>query len=179
MYSGLSYKYLFFNKQDPAVKFFFQSVMVFPETFLDLWREFFLYSSLTLIRPGVHICPQQIEIAISIWVPMKVHILQPVMETNLVVKGAKLIIFSLCIVFRKVVSFIWLIFTRTSSPLEICRRFPQIMFILATRVRPINVGFSTRFFCLSEKRFLSIIIKNFFEEDKFQGEFFTAQNCIF
>ena len=35
------------------------------------------------------------------------------------------------------------------------------------------------FFCLSDKRFLSIIIKNFFEEDKSQGAFFTAQNCIF
>ena len=61
---------------------------------------------------------------------------------------------------------IWLIFTRSSPPLEICRWFPQIVFILLTRVRPINVGFSNRFFCLSDKRFLSIIIKNFFEEDK-------------
>ena len=61
---------------------------------------------------------------------------------------------------------IWLIFTRRSTSSKICRWFPQIVFILLTRVRPINVGFSNRFFCLSDKRFLSIIIKNFFEEDK-------------
>ena len=54
---------------------------------------------------------------------------------------------------------IWLTFTRSSPPLEICRWFPQIVFILLPRVRPINVGFSNRFFCLSDKRFLSIIIK--------------------
>ena len=63
-------------------------------------------------------------------------------------------------------SLIWLIFTRGSPPLEICRWFPQIVFILSTRVRPINVGFSNRFFCLSDKRFLNIIIKKKFEEDK-------------
>ena len=40
-----------------------------------------------------------------------------------------------------ILDFIWLIFTRSSTPLEICRWFPQIVFILLTRVRPINVGF--------------------------------------
>ena len=59
-------------------------------------------------------------------------------------------------------SSIWLILPRSSPPLEICRWFPQIVFILLTRVRPINVGFSNRFFCLSDKRFLNIIIKNDF-----------------
>ena len=54
---------------------------------------------------------------------------------------------------------IWLICTRSSTPLEICRWFPQIVFIIFNRVRPINVGFSNRFFCLSDKRFLNIIIK--------------------
>ena len=42
---------------------------------------------------------------------------------------------------------IWLIFTRTGTPLEIFRWFPQIVFTLLTSVRPINVGFSNRFFC--------------------------------
>ena len=35
------------------------------------------------------------------------------------------------------------------------------------------------FFCLSDKRFLIIIIKNFFEEDKSEGAFFSAENCVF
>ena len=61
---------------------------------------------------------------------------------------------------------IWLILARRSPPLEICRWFPQIVFILLNRVRPINVGFSNRFFCSSDKRFLIIIIKKKFEEDK-------------
>ena len=61
---------------------------------------------------------------------------------------------------------IWLILPRSSPPLEICRWFPQIVFILPTHLRPINVGFSNRFFCLSDKRFLNIIIKKKFEEDK-------------
>ena len=33
------------------------------------------------------------------------------------------------------------------------------MFILLTRVRPINVGFSNGFLCLSDKGFLYVIIK--------------------
>ena len=64
-------------------------------------------------------------------------------------------------------------------PIRNCRWFTQIVFTLLTRVRPINVGFSNRFFCLSDKRFLNIIIKKKFEEDKSQGVFFTAQNCVF
>ena len=52
-----------------------------------------------------------------------------------------------------------LILIRRNTPLEICRWFPQILFILLTR--------------------LNIIIKIFFEEDKSYGAFFTAQNCIF
>ena len=46
------------------------------------------------------------------------------------------------------------------------RNIPQIIYALLACVRPTNVGFSNRFFCLSDKRFLNIIIKNFFEEDK-------------
>ena len=61
---------------------------------------------------------------------------------------------------------IWLIFTRTGTPLEIFRWFPQIVFTLLTFVRPINVGFSNRFFCLSDKRCLMLIIKKNVEEDK-------------
>ena len=61
---------------------------------------------------------------------------------------------------------IWLIFTRTVTPLEIFRWFPQIVFTLLTCVRPINVGFSNRFFCLSDKRCLMLIIKKNVEEDK-------------
>ena len=57
------------------------------------------------------------------------------------------------------ISFIWLIFTRTVTPLEISRWFPQIVFTLGTCVRPINVGFLNRFFCLSDKRCLILIIK--------------------
>ena len=60
----------------------------------------------------------------------------------------------------------WLIFNRTVTPLEIFRWFPQIVFTLRPCGRPINVGFSNRFFCLSDKRFLNIIIKKKMEEDK-------------
>ena len=56
---------------------------------------------------------------------------------------------------------------------------PQIAFTLLTLVRPINVGFSSRFFCLLDKRFLSIIIKKKFEEDNSEGAFFSAENCVF
>ena len=63
-------------------------------------------------------------------------------------------------------NYIWLIFTRTVTPLEIFRRFPQIVFTLLTCVRPINVGFSNRFFCLSDKRCLMLINKKNVEEDK-------------
>ena len=34
-------------------------------------------------------------------------------------------------------------------------------------------------FCLSDKRCLMLIIKKNDEEDKSEGAFFTAQNCIF
>ena len=37
----------------------------------------------------------------------------------------------------------WLIFTRTVTPFEIFRWFPQIMFTLLICVRPINVGYTT------------------------------------
>ena len=63
-------------------------------------------------------------------------------------------------------TYIWLIFTRTVTPLEIFRWFPQIVFTLLTCVRPINVGFSNRFFCLSDKRCLMLIIKKNVKEDK-------------
>ena len=62
---------------------------------------------------------------------------------------------------------IWLILPRSNPPLEICRWFPQIVFILPTRVRPIKVGFSNRFFCWSDKRCLMLIIKKYVEEEKF------------
>ena len=39
--------------------------------------------------------------------------------------------------------------------------------------------FQTVFFCLSDKRFLNIIIKKKFEEDKSKGAFFSAENCVF
>ena len=50
------------------------------------------------------------------------------------------------VMFLDVNECIWLIFTRTVTPLEIFRWFPQIVFTLLTFVRPINVGFSNRFF---------------------------------
>ena len=50
------------------------------------------------------------------------------------------------------------ILARSSHPLKICRWFPQIVFILLNRVRPINVGFSNRFFVY---------------------EIYTAQNWVF
>ena len=61
---------------------------------------------------------------------------------------------------------IWLIFTRTVTPLEIFRWFPQTIFPLLTCLRPINVGFSNRFFCSSDKRCLMLIIKKNVEEGK-------------
>ena len=43
--------------------------------------------------------------------------------------------------------YICLVFTWSNTPLEICRRFPQLVFTLLTCVRPIKVGFLNRF-CL-------------------------------
>ena len=63
-------------------------------------------------------------------------------------------------------TYIWLIFTRTVTPLEIFRWFPQIVFTLVTSVKPINIGFSNRFFfvdqikgvqCLLSKKMLKKI----------------------
>ena len=68
--------------------------------------------------------------------------------------------------YMSLIQAIWLIFTRTVTPLEIFRWFPQIVFTLLTCVRPINVRFSNRFFCLSDKRCLMLIIKKNVEEDK-------------
>ena len=61
---------------------------------------------------------------------------------------------------------IWLMFTRTVTPLEKFMWFPQIVFALLTSVRPINVGFSNHFFCWSYKRCLMLIIKKNVEEEK-------------
>ena len=40
-----------------------------------------------------------------------------------------------------------------------CRWFPQIVFTLLTRVRPIDGGFSNHFFCILDKRFPMLNIK--------------------
>ena len=74
---------------------------------------------------------------------------------------------------------IWLIFTRTVTPLEIFRWFPQIVFSLLPCVRPINVGFSNRFFRLSDKRCLMLIIKKNVEEDKSMVRFLALKIVFF
>ena len=48
--------------------------------------------------------------------------------------------------------YIWLTFTRSNTPLEICRWFPQFVFTLHTRVRPIKVGILNRFFLCRRSR---------------------------
>ena len=53
------------------------------------------------------------------------------------------------------------------------------MFILLTRVRPINVGFSNRFFCLSDKRFLSIIIKKNLKKINLRVRFLPLKIAFF
>ena len=53
------------------------------------------------------------------------------------------------------------------------------MFTLLTRVRPINGGFSNRFFCLSDKRFLSIIIKNFLKKINLRVHFLPLKIAFF
>ena len=52
-----------------------------------------------------------------------------------------------------------LIFTRTGTPLEVCRWFPQIVFTRLTCGRPINVGFSNCFFVHQMKGFQCLISK--------------------
>ena len=70
------------------------------------------------------------------------------------------------------------ILARSIPPLEICRWFPQIVFILSTRVRPINVGFSNVFF-LSDKRFLNIIIKIFLKKINLRVRFLLLKIAFF
>ena len=53
------------------------------------------------------------------------------------------------------------------------------MFILLTRVRPINVGFSNRFFCLSDKRFLNIIIKKKLKKINLRVRFLPLKIAFF
>ena len=53
------------------------------------------------------------------------------------------------------------------------------MFILLNRVRPINVGFSNRFFCLSDKRFLNIIIKKKLKKINLKVRFFPPKIADF
>ena len=74
---------------------------------------------------------------------------------------------------------IWLIFTRSSTPLEICRWFPQIVFIPLTCVRPINVGFSNRFFCLSDKRCLMLNIKKMLKKMNLRVRFLALKIAFF
>ena len=73
----------------------------------------------------------------------------------------------------------WPIFANSSPPLEICRWFPQIVFILLNRARPINVGFSNRFFCVSDKRFLNIIIKKKLKKINFKVRFLPLKIAFF
>ena len=53
------------------------------------------------------------------------------------------------------------------------------MFTLVIGVKPMKVCFLNRFLRLSDKRLLTILIKKQVEEDKSEGVFLTAQNCIF
>ena len=60
---------------------------------------------------------------------------------------------------------IWLTFTRSNTPLEICRWFPQFVFTLHTRVRPIKVGILNRFLHVADDRLPTVLIKKKIEED--------------
>ena len=59
---------------------------------------------------------------------------------------------------------IWLIFTRSNTPLENAGGFPQPVFTLLSRVRPIKVGFLNRFLRLADKGLLTLLIKKEIEE---------------
>ena len=74
---------------------------------------------------------------------------------------------------------IWLIFTRTVTPLEIFRWFPQIVFTLLTCVRQINVGFSIHFFCLSDKRFPMLNIKKKLQKMNLRVRFLPLKIVFF
>ena len=55
--------------------------------------------------------------------------------------------------------YVWLIFTRSNTPLEICRWFPKFVFTLLTRVRPIKVRILNRFLRVADHRLLVVLIK--------------------
>ena len=56
-------------------------------------------------------------------------------------------------------------FRRSYTPLEICSWFPQFVFTLLTRVRPIKVEILNRFLRVADHRLLIVLIKKN-EEDK-------------
>ena len=74
---------------------------------------------------------------------------------------------------------IWLIFTRTVTSLEIFRWFPQIVFILLTCVRPINVRFSNRFFVYQIKGFSVLLSKNFLKKINLRVRFLPLKIAFF
>ena len=55
----------------------------------------------------------------------------------------------------------WLISTRSNPPLKSAGDFPQMVSNRITLVKPINVGFLSRFFCFFNRRLLVKIIKTF------------------
>ena len=61
---------------------------------------------------------------------------------------------------------IWLKSTRTYPSKRNAGDFPQIVFTLVIGVKPIKVRFLNRFLRLSDKKFLTILIKKKIEEDK-------------
>ena len=75
---------------------------------------------------------------------------------------------------------IWLILPRSSPPLEICRWFPQIVFILPTCVRPINVGFSNLFcFVYQIKGFWILLSKKKLKKINLRVRFLPLKIAIF
>ena len=65
-------------------------------------------------------------------------------------------------------------FRRSYTPLEICSWFPQFVFTLLTRVRPIKVRILNCFLRVADHRLLIVLIKEI-EED----QFFNTQSCVF
>ena len=78
-----------------------------------------------------------------------------------------------------ILEYIWLIFTRTVTPLEIFRWFPQIVFTLLTSVRPINIGFSNRFFVYQIKGFWILLSKENLKKINLRVRFLPLKIAFF
>ena len=77
-------------------------------------------------------------------------------------------------------TFIWLIFTRSNTPLEIYSWFPQLMFTLLTRVRSIKVKILNSFLRLADHRLPILLFKKKMKRRNLRMHLFIYHlNCFF